>query len=105
MVWSSSGYRTFNRSGDVVTWIQRRCKICQRFLGKKEIKFCDRCRPKEDLKVRVKRMINRYHSIPSVRANHLDYVKIHYQTHKEDYKLRSKVRRIGIENISVGDHI
>ena len=26
-----------------MSWVLRRCVKCQRFLGKKQIKYCDRC--------------------------------------------------------------
>jgi hypothetical protein len=37
----------------LVSWRQRRCQICQRFLGKLQRKFCSRCRPIEDRKRRI----------------------------------------------------
>lgn len=43
----STGYRTFTYKhrgkAILVAWIQRRCKVCQRFLGKKEIFLCRKC--------------------------------------------------------------
>lgn len=30
---------------EVLTWTQGRCLKCKRFLAKREIKFCGRCRP------------------------------------------------------------
>lgn len=33
----------------LVTWTQRRCKICQRFLSMKQKLHCDRCRNRLDL--------------------------------------------------------
>lgn len=43
---SSTGYRTYrndnkNHKQILVSWIQRRCKVCGRFLSKRQGKYCD----------------------------------------------------------------
>lgn len=54
----TSGYRVFHEQkikGKTIlflcTWVQRRCVVCQRFLGKRQMKYCSRCKPIEDRKV------------------------------------------------------
>jgi hypothetical protein len=49
----------------LVTWIQRRCVACQRFLSKHQIKYCDRCKPKENLRVKRIGSLTSYHKTHS----------------------------------------
>jgi hypothetical protein len=36
----TTGYRVYDSAGNLVTWIQRRCKICQRFLSVDQNIYC-----------------------------------------------------------------
>ena len=38
----------------LVTWSQRRCEICQRFLATKELRYCKKCAKEGYLKVTKK---------------------------------------------------
>jgi hypothetical protein len=42
---------TYYSHGVLRSWNQRRCLKCQRFLGKRQGKYCSRCRENENLKV------------------------------------------------------
>ena len=38
----------------LVSWSQRRCQRCHRFLSKKQFKFCAKCKPLNDKEVTAK---------------------------------------------------
>jgi hypothetical protein len=63
-----SKYRYFGKHHSVlVTWSQRRCSICNRFLTKKQHRYCKKC-GKERIKiVTLSRDEMRYYSIETIR--------------------------------------
>ena len=72
----------------LVTWCQRRCVRCQRYLGKREMKYCDRCRSEVNYPYK-KYWEHRYLDCPEV---------------KEEYRLRAKVHR-NADRFNIGDII
>jgi len=68
----------------LVSWSQKRCKICQRFLSLKQIKYCDRCADK----------VHREQSIKSSKEN--------YPKHFSKHRLRNLVYRHA-DTINIGD--
>ena len=46
--------------GKLISWLQRRCERCQRFLSRKERKFCSDCRY-DALKDQVKENYHKSH--------------------------------------------
>lgn len=51
-----------NKPVELLTWIQRRCIICQRFLSKKQQKYCFRCSKKVIYLKNVRRSQKRKYS-------------------------------------------
>jgi hypothetical protein len=68
----------------VVTWSQRNCQRCKRFLGRRELKYCDRCR------------------LIIQKEQHKDYR--HLAEYREDNILRARVYR-HVDEINVGDYV
>ena len=67
----TTGYRVFaenhvkgKRVISLLSWSQRRCVKCQRFLSKKQQKYCSKCKTIEDSKVSVRRQRSRYLNDP-----------------------------------------
>ena len=81
-----SKYRLYTSYNKLVTWIQGRCKICQRFLSKRQFKYCDKCERKLILY--------------SWKVTHKRYMKS--EKGKEYYKLKNFVRT---HLINIGDYI
>lgn len=79
-------YTTHSVNGPevLVSWIQRKCQRCCRFLSKHQQKYCSRCKPLMDKKVKRKDSKTRY------------YNKL------EEYTLRAKVR-YNPDRFNVGD--
>jgi hypothetical protein len=71
----------------LLTWRQPVCQKCKRFLSKKQIKFCAKCKPLNDREVSTRTMKARYHNDSEFRA---------------EEKLRDYVCR-HVDEISVGD--
>ena len=72
-------YRRYNMKSELVTWSQRRCEKCQRFLAIHQQKFCAKCKPVNDREVSARIMRERYRTNPEYR---------------ERTKFRSRIREL-----------
>jgi len=58
-------YETLNKpthtSGKLISWVQRKCTICKKYLSKDQVLFCSKCK-KEDYKEKIfiKRQVEQY---------------------------------------------
>jgi hypothetical protein len=59
-------YRHYSHNR-LVSWIQRRCIICKRFLSKKQHKLCSRCYKKKHNNIIRNRMNRKYKEDESFR--------------------------------------
>lgn len=83
----------------LVSWIQLRCQRCQRFLTKKQIKWCGKCRSKLSIertaiwnknhKDKVNATVRHWRETHKDR--HLTTQKRDYYRHQEERKLKQRI--------------
>lgn len=84
----STGYRVYEcHTHKLLSWIDRRCVKCKRFLSKRQVKYCAKCAPIEQRKLSNQLKKERERNNP---------------IYKEEHKLRDIVR-LHPDRFSVGD--
>ena len=71
-------YTTLKGIRKLVTWSQRRCLRCKRFLNKRQIKYCSKCKPIIRKENHTKRNSFRYHNDPEYRNKILGIMRDQY---------------------------
>ena len=91
MVTHGTNYRIYTEhlkgTGELVSWIQRRCLVCKRFLGKREQKFC-----KDHRKVNHKESMNKYlgsdkYSLYAYSYREVDALRHKVYSHADEFKI------------------
>lgn len=88
--------------GCLVSWRQRRCRICQRFLGRFEREICKSCLPRERKEIARKASLKYYYKNKIILLKkRISYLKKYREKNKE--KLREKDRERYLRKKERGD--